>query len=163
MSSSVAVLTNIWFVDTGNKRLCWVTGAQNKATHYSSDHSFMIRNQKRSERSTDPDYRSLTVNDYLVSWALRVIQNTSDQVRYVRDLNYRIDLWMISWREKSLHCPRKSTCPSGFLRALLNTKHVKLFDFDTPLKSIAIVSWKRYQTNCFSRRPYGNLVKVPLF
>ena len=74
--------------------------------------------------------RSLKKNDYLLSWVLRMNQNSSDQVRYVRDLKYRIDLWMISWRKKALHCPRNSACPSGFLRALLVTKSVTLFDFD---------------------------------
>ena len=86
--------------------------------------------RERSERIIDPDCRSLKVNDYLLRCVLRMKSSPFDQVRYVRDLKYRIDLWMISWRKKSLHCPRHSACPSGFIRALLVTKPVTLFDFE---------------------------------
>ena len=57
MSSSVAVLTNVSVVDTGNGRHLWATGVWDKATQDSSDHSSMIRNEKKWGSITDPDYR----------------------------------------------------------------------------------------------------------
>ena len=162
---SVAVLTNIWFVDTGNGRLFWATGAQKlKRLTIRVTISFMWSEIRRDQKES----LILIVDHWKWTIIFCVVYYVWSRVRSIK--NDTFEMWNMGWisgwshDEKNLYTVLETVLvhPGSYVYCWSQG----LCDVFLTLiitGSTAIVSWKRYQTNCFWRRPFRNLVKVPLF